>query len=190
MYEEERQALLRLQLGSELGRARDSAQALEAERQRLSALVADLRGGSSTAPVAGVVDGSVVGAARGALPWPAQGETVRRFGLEIHPVYGTETTCDGMNVATLPSVPISAVAPGEVVYARDFLSMGRMVVLDHGDGYHTLYAYLGSVSVQIGDEVGTGDTLGTAGQLPGGTAGYYFGVRMGGQPVDPEEYLR
>ncbi len=193
VYEEERQALLRLQLGSELARAMDSASTLESERQRVSSLVNDLRTASTTvSSVFGTQpSGSgVFDTARGSIDWPAEGEVVRRFGLEVHPVYGTETTCDGVSVATAASGQVCAVSGGRVLYARDFLSMGRLVVVDHQDGYFTVYGHLGSVLVEPGETVAQGDPVGLSGSLPDGTSGYYFEIRKGGQPVDPEAYLR
>ncbi len=194
VFEEGRQALLRLQLGSELARAQDSSAAIETERQRVSSLVSDLRAASTTVSSTlnlGQPDvESVIGNSAGALPWPAEGDIVRHFGLEVHPVYGTETTCDGISVTTPPSCAVRAVSDGRVLYAREFLSMGRLVVVDHLDGFYTVYGNLGSVEVNPGDMVASGDEVGITGSLPDGTAGYYFEIRAGGQPVDPEEYLR
>ncbi len=191
--EEERQALLRLELGSALAQARDSADALEAERQRVAALVAGLRS-TSTASAAGIPlpepsDDSFLELRRGAIPWPARGELRRGFGIETHPVYGTQVTSDGISVATAPSAGIAAVGPGMVLYARDFLNMGQMVIVDHQDGYYTIYGRLGSVSVNVGDPVTEGARIGTAGTIEEGLSGYYFEIRRGGQPVNPVEYL-
>jgi len=192
--EEGRQAMLRLQLGSELARARDSSAALELERERVSSLVSDLRAASSTVSATlSLVQPSaesVIGNSAGSLPWPAGGEVVRRFGLEVHPVYGTETTSNGISVATPPACDVNAVSGGMVLYAREFPSLGRMVIVDHLDGYYTIYADLGDLDVECGDSVDGGQRLGRAGSLSDGRAGYYFEIRAGGQPVDPEGYLQ
>ncbi len=192
--EESRQAMLRLELTSEISIARDSARTIEDERRRMSALVAGLRV-SSAPPQAGIPlpepsSSSFLEVHRGDVPWPADGRIQRDFGLEVHPVYGTETTSDGISVTTLQGVPVFAVGPGTVMYAQEFLSMGRLVVVDHCDGFYSVYGHLGSMVVEVGDEVPEGGQIGTTGSLPGGTSGYYFEIRRGGQPVDPREYLQ
>jgi septal ring factor EnvC (AmiA/AmiB activator) len=194
VQEENRQALLRLELTSEIAIARDSASALEEERMRMSALVAGLRV-SSTHPSVGIPlaepsENSYFELQRGAVEWPAEGQVIRNFGLEVHPVYGTETTSDGISVSTQASVPVLAAGPGTVMYAREFLSMGRLVIIDHCDGFYSIYAHLGEIAVSVGDEVETGSEVGVSGALPGGASGYYFEIRRGGQPVDPLGYLR
>jgi septal ring factor EnvC (AmiA/AmiB activator) len=192
--EENRQAMLRLELTSEIAVARDSASALEEQRQRMSALVAGLRVSASnpsvSIPLPEPSPNSYFEVQRGSVAWPAQGQIVRNFGLEVNPVYGTETTSDGINVATQASTPVSSAGPGTVLYAREFLSMGRLIVIDHCDGYYSVYGHLGEISVSVGDEVEPGTQLGVSGSLPGGQSGYYFEIRMGGQPVDPLGYLR
>lgn len=192
--EENRQALLRLELTSEIAIARDSASAIEEERRRMSALVAGLRV-SSSHPSAGIPlpepsADSYFEVQRGAVAWPAEGQITRSFGLEIHPVYGTETTSDGVSVSTQASTPILAAGPGTILYAREFLSMGRLVVIDHCDGFYSVYAHLGDITVSVGDEVQAGTPIGISGSLPNGASGYYFEIRRGGQPVDPMEYLQ
>ncbi|HOD19465.1 MAG TPA: peptidoglycan DD-metalloendopeptidase family protein [Candidatus Fermentibacter daniensis] len=194
IFEEGRQALLRLQLGGELARARDSSAILERERQRVSSLVSDLQAASTTVAASLHIERptaeSVIGNSAGSLEWPADGTVVRRFGLEVHPVYGTETTCDGISVSTPPATAVHAVSDGRVLYAREFLSMGRLVVVDHLDGYFTVYGNLGSIEVNPGDMLTAGDEIGVTGSLAGGVSGYYFEIRAGGQPVDPEGFLR
>jgi septal ring factor EnvC (AmiA/AmiB activator) len=194
LYEEERQAMLRLELGGEIALAQDSAAALEQARMQVSALVTGLRV-TSSAPVVGVplpepsVD-SWLEVNRGSVPWPASGEVVRSFGVEVDPLYGTLTTSDGVSITTSPSAGVVAVGPGVVLYAREFLSMGRLVVIDHRDGYYSVYGHMGSVEVSVGDEVVAGTPLGTSGTIEGGLSGCYFEIRRGGQPVDPAGYLQ
>ena len=76
------------------------------------------------------------------------------------------------------------------MFASEYLSMGYMVVLDHQDGYYTIYGYLGQVMVSVGDALNPGSALGRSGSVPGGRPGYYFEIRRGGEPLNPEEYLQ
>ncbi len=192
--EEERQALLRLSLRDEITAAAESAAVLEVQRRELSALVADLR--SSSAGPAGVSPvipqpggDSFFERMRGSLPWPGRGTVIRRFGVETDPVYGTETVCDGVSVATPPGETVRALASGAVVFSREFMSLGRMVVVDHRDGWFSIYGHLGSLQVARGDSVPGGGTVGNAGPLPGGRPGYYLELRRGAEPVDPLLFL-
>jgi murein DD-endopeptidase MepM/ murein hydrolase activator NlpD len=194
IYEEEaRQALLRSQIMGRIAAARESLQVLEDRRLATSNFVTQLsvRSTSSTSPALLPEPGSdaYLERQRGSVIWPADGQVVRRFGIETHPEYGTETTSDGITVVTQPSQDIRSSAPGVVIYAREFLDRGQMVVLDHQDGYFTVYGYLGQLAVSLGDQVDAGTLIGRSGPVPGGQPGYYFEVRKGGHPADPEDYL-
>jgi len=192
--EEESQALLRMTLRDEISAAAEAAAAIEAQRRELSALVAGLQvasrgaGGAPALPAQPGGD-SYFERMRGSLAWPGSGAVVRRFGVERDPVYGTETVCDGVSVATSPGETIRALAAGSVVFSREFMSLGRMVVLDHRDGWYSIYGHLGNMHVARGDSLGPGAALGTAGPLPGGRPGYYLEMRKGAEPVDPMSYL-
>ena len=194
IYEEEaRQVTMRNQIMGRIAAARDSLSVLEERRRSRAEFVTQLSTRSSPAlsgvPVAVPDADSYMERQRGSINWPANGQVVRRFGIETHQQYGTQITNDGITVVTPPSENIHASAPGVVLWAREFLSMGQMVVLDHQDGYYTVYGYLGMVEVSPGDEVEAGSTLGEAGSVPGGQPGYYFEIRKGGDPVNPTDYL-
>ena len=189
--EEARQASLRSQIQTEIAAAAESASALESERQRLSRFVDDLRieSGAPQLPMVSGAPDSYFELNRGRVGWPASGSLVRRYGVEVHPVYGTETVCDGVWISTTASAPVVAVNEGSVLYASRFLSMGQMVIIDHRDGFYTIYGYMASTSVNEGQAVETGQEVGRAGTLPGGQAGVHFEIRTGGHPVNPESYL-
>jgi len=191
--EEERQTLIRQTLQSQIAAARDSAAAMEQRRRQLSAFVSTLRSGVSSAgtvPVQDVLSTAYLAVNRGSVSWPVRGSVVRSFGTATDPVYGTETISDGVSIAvTGTGASVSAIGPGVVLYAQEFLNMGRMVVLDHSDGYYSVYAHLGSLDVSRGDNVLSGSPLGTTGPLPGGRSGCYLEIRRAGEPVDPLNYL-
>ena len=69
----------------------------------------------------------------------------------------------GVDVAAPAGAPVRAVAPGRVVHAGWFKGYGNLVIVDHGDGYHTLVAHLGSMQTAMGEEVDAGRVLGTVG---------------------------
>lgn len=190
--EEERQTLLRQSLESEISAARDSANAMEQRRQQLSAFVTTLRSSvsASSIPPVDISATAYLAVNRGMVNWPVRGAIIRGFGLDQDPVYGTETISDGISIAVAGnSARVSTIGPGVVLYAREFLNMGRMVVLDHLDGYYSVYAHLGSLEVNRGETVNSGSFLGMTGPLPGGRSGCYLEIRRAGQPVNPLEYL-
>jgi septal ring factor EnvC (AmiA/AmiB activator) len=82
------------------------------------------------------------------------------------------------------------VAPGRVVHAGWFKGYGNLVIVDHGEGYHTLVAHLASMQTAMGEEVDAGDALGTVGDSGSLKGAYlYFEIREKGRPVDPRPWL-
>jgi len=195
IYQEEaRQAALRDRIMDRISLAAESLAVLEEQRISRASFVTRLSTGSSGSGSSAVMvepdpDAYIV-QNRGALSWPAGGQVIREFGIEVHQQYGTETTSDGITVTTQPLEDITASAPGVVIYAREFLSMGNMVILDHQDGYYTIYGHLSQVTVSPDDVLEPGEQVGRAGSVPGGRPGYYFEIRKGGDPVNPLEYLQ
>ncbi|HTR97018.1 MAG TPA: peptidoglycan DD-metalloendopeptidase family protein [Candidatus Acidoferrales bacterium] len=129
---------------------------------------------------------------QGQLDWPVRGELVGHFGIETHPRFGTQIHNDGIDIAAPIGTPVKAVAKGRVDFANDdYEGMGGMVVLNHGDGYYTLYGHLNEVLVQSGQEVAPGTVIGRvgdAGSLKGPIL--HFEVRKGSAPLNPESWLR
>jgi len=191
--EEARQVSMRDQITGRISAAEESLAVLEERRLSRAEFVTELsvrsRPVSSGAALIEPDADCFLERNRGRITWPASGQVVRDFGVETHEVYGTQITSDGITVVTPPSQDIHATAPGIVLWAREFLSMGQMVILDHQDGYYTLYGYMSLIMVNLDDEIDAGSKLGRAGSVPGGQPGYYFEIRRGGEPVNPVEYL-
>lgn len=130
--------------------------------------------------------------AEGQLEWPVRGDIVGHFGPEKHPKWGTVVPNNGVDIATPIGTPVRAVAKGRVDYTSDdFESYGQMVILNHGDGYYTLYAHLSDISVAVGTEIAAGQTIGRSGDT-GSLKGpvLHFEVRKGGGSLNPEDWLR
>ena len=138
-------------------------------------------------------DGAALGLGRerGQLPWPAEGRVVGEFGPQTHPRFGTETLRSGIDIEAPEGTAIRAVAAGTVAYRGWLKGYGNLVVLDHGDGYHTLYAHAAQVLVDEGDQVKGGALIGRVGET-GSVEGprLYFEVRHRGRAEDPELWLR
>jgi septal ring factor EnvC (AmiA/AmiB activator) len=141
---------------------------------------------------AGAAEGSPppVAAVKGALAWPAPGSVRVGFGRRRHPVFGTSTPHNGIEIAAAEGETVRAVHDGEVVFAERFRGYGLLVVVDHGGRHHTLYGHLGSVSAAAGTRLRAGEALGTVGPPADQPAGLYFEVRVGGRPEDPLDWLR
>ena len=128
----------------------------------------------------------------GALDWPVRGQVVGRFGLETHPRFGTKINNNGVDIAAALGTPVQAVAAGSVEYTSDdFASYGPIVILNHGDGFFTLYAHLSEILVSVGQQVTSGQIVGRVGDT-GSLKGpiLHFEVRKGGTALNPESWLR
>ncbi|MBF0803978.1 MULTISPECIES: murein hydrolase activator EnvC [unclassified Neisseria] len=122
---------------------------------------------------------------QGSLIRPVGGSISGRFG-QARPGGGT---WKGVFFAT-GNAPVRSIAGGTVAYAGALSGYGNMVVLDHGDGYVSVYSGLSSVSVGSGGSVGAGSTIGTSGSLPTGEQGLYLEIRYRRQPMNPLSWLR
>jgi murein hydrolase activator len=128
---------------------------------------------------------------RGRLPRPAAGNIEVGFGRLVNPRFNTVTVQNGIDIRAAAGTPVYAVAPGRVAHAGWFKGYGNLVIVDHGDGYHTLVAHLASMSTAMGEEVRAGTQLGTVGDTGSLKGTYlYFEVRERGRPVDPRAWLR
>lgn len=129
---------------------------------------------------------------QGSLDWPVRGEVVGQFGISTHPRFGTQIHNDGIDIAAPVGTAVRAVAKGRVDFASDdYEGVGGMVVLNHGDGYYTLYSHLSQVSVRNAQEVASGEVIGRVGE-EGSLKGpvLHFEVRKGSAAQNPGSWLR
>jgi murein hydrolase activator len=123
---------------------------------------------------------------KGKLPWPVTGQLSHKFGSAR-----TVVTWDGVLIDADEGVDVKAVTRGTVVFAEWLRGYGLMIILDHGQGYKTLYAFNQSLYKKNGDSVEAGEVIASVGQSGGRSkAGLYFGIRSKGVPVDPIEWCR
>ncbi|MDQ5858787.1 MAG: peptidoglycan DD-metalloendopeptidase family protein [Acidobacteriota bacterium] len=128
---------------------------------------------------------------KGVLDWPARGAVVETFGRHRHPKFDAWTLSNGVSLALPPGTPVRAIFAGKAAYAQWLAEYGNLVILDHGDGVFTLYAWLQAVSVRPGTYVAAGGTVGLAGVGPGrDEPGLYFEVRDRQKATDPVAWLR
>jgi len=87
--------------------------------------------------------------------------------------------------------PVTAVADGTVVFAEWMTGYGLILIIDHGNGYMSLYAHNESLLRDAGDTVSKGDAIARVGRSGGwGSPALYFELRKGGAPVDPSSWLQ
>ncbi len=130
------------------------------------------------------------GALRGRLPLPAPGRIESGFGKVLEPRFNTVTLRRGVDIRAPAGAPVRAVAPGTVAWTGWMRGYGNVVILDHGDGYHSVVAHLADVMRPQGVHVFEGDVLGTVGDT-GSLDGpvLYFEIRRQGLAVDPAPWL-
>ncbi len=120
---------------------------------------------------------------KGQLPWPYRGKVIAIFGSQVHPKYKTKTRNTGIDIECPKGSMITAIQAGRVVYADRFMGYGNLVIIDHGNGYYTLYSNLSEMYVGVGSSVDTGQRLAKVDE------NLHFELRKEGQPVDPLDWL-
>ncbi|HTO69866.1 MAG TPA: peptidoglycan DD-metalloendopeptidase family protein [Myxococcota bacterium] len=130
------------------------------------------------------------GLARGAVPRPVGGRVRAGFGRQLDREFKTETLRTGIEIAAPAGTPVTAIAPGRVLFAGWFRGYGQMVILDHGAGDLSVSGYLDEVRVSAGDSVAAGQPIGTVGETGSSSGpGLYFEIRHDGKAVDPTLWL-
>lgn len=153
--------------------------AVQAMLERLRDAVADIpRQVDDTRPFA---------SRRGQLPRPLAGSVLAAFGGRMP----DGRTSEGWLVAGTAGAEVRAVAPGRVAFSDWLKGYGLLAIVDHGDGWMSLYAFNDALLKDVGDWVRTGEPLATVGTSGGqGRPALYFELRRNGQPQDPKPWLR
>jgi septal ring factor EnvC (AmiA/AmiB activator) len=128
-------------------------------------------------------------ALRGELPEPVDGALAESFGEHLHPKFHTKTVQTGVLVSASLGAPVRAVADGKVVFAEAYQSYGPMVILDHGDGWFSLYTHLQGIQVSKGQVLRAGEEVGEVGDTVDGPR-LGFEIRHLAKPEDPQKWLK
>jgi septal ring factor EnvC (AmiA/AmiB activator) len=128
--------------------------------------------------------------AKGKLPWPVDGRLLARFGETRGD--DERTKWDGVMISAAAGSQVHAVHGGRVVFADWLRGAGLLVILDHGNGYLSLYGHNQSLLKEAGDVVKAGEAIATVGNSGGGqdTPALYFAIRQQGRPSDPAQWCR
>jgi len=122
--------------------------------------------------------------------WPVDGEVVSTFGWRVHPVLGNRHHHDGIDIDVPEGTIIRAGAAGEVMFYGEQPGYGNVLVLEHSDGYYSMYGHLSSALVSPGRYVEIGQQVAVSGNT-GISSGphLHFEIRNGEFPIDPLRYL-
>ena len=112
------------------------------------------------------------------------------FGRQKHPTFNTYVQRKGIEIRTAEGSLIHAVMTGSVVYADWLKGYGLVIILDHANGFFSLYAHASKILSKSGEQVAEGQPIGETGDT--GMIGentLYFELREGAEPVDPLHWL-
>jgi septal ring factor EnvC (AmiA/AmiB activator) len=167
---------------------------MEAAAQRLQKMLEEIARRSIVRPKQAPVPPSTgrgLDAMLGQMDWPVKGAVSAPFGKFKHPEFAAELVRKGIDIDAAWGDGVRAVEKGRVVFADRFTGYGRMVILDHGERYYTIYAHLSEIVIKNGEDVKRGDILGRVGDsdsLSG--AKLYFELRKDGRSVDPLPWFK
>ena len=159
-------------------------QKTEARRAAMSNLTAEDKNIQAPA-VMGIGSANGFGRMQGRLKKPVAGVPTGLFGKNRN---GGDVW-KGVFYSTAPA-PVESIAAGTVSYADELDGYGKVVVVDHGENYISIYSGLSEISVGKGYSVASGSKIGTSGSLPDGEEGLYLQIRYEGQVLNPSSWIR
>lgn len=159
---------------------------LEGDQKQLEKLLAAIKKAISDLEVP--ENYQAFGKAKGKMPWPVTGKPSNRFG---RPRNEGKMRWQGVRIPAREGTSVNAIHHGRVVYADWLRGLGLLLIVDHGDGYMSLYAHNQTLLRDVGEWVNAGTPISTVGATGGQErAALYFEVRKDGKPSDPARWCR
>jgi septal ring factor EnvC (AmiA/AmiB activator) len=159
---------------------------LEQNRKALESVVSNLKVKATTRPEQHQPYHGAFSKGKGKMRWPVNGKITAGFDSKIE---GSQLKQNGVIISSPKGENIQVVSSGRVVFSQWMAGYGLLVIVDHGDGYMTLYGRNDVVYRKVGDEVSAGDVLATVGSSGGfSMPALYFAVRKDGKPLNPAEW--
>jgi septal ring factor EnvC (AmiA/AmiB activator) len=159
---------------------------LEESSKKLQSMVTRLQ--SKKMPGAIVGDGFK--SHKGVLPWPVDGRVLTKYGKHKDQ-YDVLVNKSGINISVDKDENPRAVAGGRVVFTGNFEGYGNLLIIDHGNGYHSLYGNLSKTSIKEDSLLVEGMNIGSvSSSKQNKTPVLYFEIRHKGRPVDPLKWLQ
>jgi septal ring factor EnvC (AmiA/AmiB activator) len=125
---------------------------------------------------------------KGRLFWPVPGKLKVGFGTSRHGDLGTLIESHGFDIQAAIGTPVKAAAQGKIIFANSLRGYGKLMIVDHGSKYYTLYAHVARFAKQVGDYVAAAEVIAYSGYE--GRDAVYFEIRQGGKPIDPANWLK
>ena len=165
--------------GQELGGLKKNETQLKSLMQRLQQEL--------SAPPAEALQHKPFRALKGRLPWPSKGRLTARFGM----AKGAGLRWDGVVIAGQEGQEVQAVHHGRVAFADWLRGFGLLLIIDHGNGYMSLYGHNQSLFKEVGDWVQPGEVIALVGNSGGQLeTGVYFSIRKKGRPENPKKWCK
>jgi septal ring factor EnvC (AmiA/AmiB activator) len=183
-----------VRLDKQIAARRQQVQRLQQDEKRLTRLIERLARAMAAKPKPGrpqnagaAADSGEFARLKGHLKLPVNGDISNRFGA---PRAETGIPWKGVFIRAADGSQVKALAGGRVVFADWLRGFGNLLIIDHDDGYMSLYGYNESLYKQVGETVRAGDVVSAAGNSGGNAeSGLYFEVRFQGKPVDPLQWV-
>jgi len=183
-YQQRSQALANLQ--SDIHSDKQKIQQWQQEQKQLETLLRSVN--EAIANIRLPSDAAAFSSTRGKLIWPTQGKLDARFGKQRLP---GDMRWEGIAFTAPAGQAVQAVHHGRVVFADWFRGKGLLLIIDHGDGYMSLYAHNQTLLKEPGDWVSAGERIATVGNSGGlAKTELYFEIRHQGKPLNPIQWLR
>ena len=164
---------------------------LEKSAQRIEGLIREFearRKASASARTAPAGEG--LARLKGRLGWPTEGDVVALFGRQKHPKFDTYVQRKGIEIRAGHGTVIRSVSDGVVAFADWMRGYGLLAIVDHGEGFFSLYAHASKLLVGVGDSVRGHQPIGEIGDTGlTGESTLYFELRQGGEALDPLAWL-
>ncbi len=173
------------QLDSQIGTDQARLEELERNRQDLVELLERLENALADIP-ADLGSRLGVGQQKGQLPMPLPGRVSHAFGQ----TRAGSLSWQGWLISAEAGAEVNAIAYGRVAFADWLRGYGLMIIIDHGDGFLSLYGNNESLFAEVGDWVEPGERVSAVGTNPGMTQGLYFELRKDGKAVDPAAWIK
>ena len=134
--------------------------------------------------------GKGFGTRKGSLQWPVRGSVAAGYGTGNDPRLNTPVFRNGIYITSAEGSVVYSVHSGKVVFADWFKGYGQLVIIDHGEGYHSLYGNLSEIFLKTGDIIEGRTKIGVVGDSGlFNKPSLYFEIRYKGKPLDPMQWL-
>ncbi|MCU7842284.1 MAG: peptidoglycan DD-metalloendopeptidase family protein [Candidatus Thiodiazotropha sp. (ex Monitilora ramsayi)] len=160
---------------------------LKQDESQLQSLISNIQEALSDIPL-GPAAHEPFRTRKGKLPWPSRGRLVANFGTKREV---GKLTWDGVMIAAPEGREVRAIHHGRVAFADWLRGFGLLLIIDHGDGYMSLYGHNQSLFKETGEWVEPGEVVAQVGSSGGrSTSGVYFGIRHNGSPQNPKKWCK